>query len=168
MNISLSPQTRPRRLIRFRQAPAFSLVEVLFAVTFLLMVGLGMSALNSAAARLITSAETKLSAYALNEQALSYLSVQRKAQGESFSIGPCEFDQTCYIYCDPEALTLNCTLQTTSRAIQLGRSRLQYVTEFKARALTAGNTTSYLLLAKTSWGSGVNRSVTSGQVVDPR
>ena len=171
MNISLSPQTRPRRLIRFRQAPAFSLVEVLFAVTFLLMVGLGMSALNSAAARLITSAETKLSAYALNEQALSHLSILRKSQ-DTFSIAPCIVGETCYIFCDPETLTLGCTLQTTPRAVQLGRSRLQYVTEFKARLLTTGNTTldlqSYLLLAKTSWGSGVNRSVTSGQVVDPR
>jgi hypothetical protein len=145
-----------------RRSAGFSLIEVLFAVTFLVMVGLAMSSLNSAAARLVTTAETKLSAYALNEQTLSYLTILRKSQGSAFSVAPCSFGQACYISCPLDTLATNCALQTTPKALQLGRSRLQYVPE--VRITKSGN--SYLLLAKTSWGHGANRSVVSSQLIE--
>lgn len=140
----------------------FSLMEVLFAVTFLVMVGLAMSSLNAAASRLVTTAETKLSAYALNEQTLAYLTILRKSQGTNFSVAPCTIGQACYVYCPPDDLATSCTLQTSPKAVQLGRSRLQYVPE--VRITQSGS--SFLLLAKTSWGRGANRSVISSQLVN--
>jgi len=140
----------------------FSLIEVLFAVTFLIMVGVAMSSLNSAAARLVTAAETKLSAYALNEQTLAYVTILRKSQGTNFSVAPCSLGQVCYVACLPGNLAANCSLQTEPKAVQLGRSRLQYVPE--VRITQSGN--SFLLLAKTSWGRGANRSVVSSQLVE--
>lgn len=137
-------------------------MEVLFAVTFLMMVGLAMSSLNAAAARLVTTAETKLSAYAINEQTLSYLTILRKAKGGTFSIDPCKFGDTCYILCPPDSLADNCSLQSEPKAVQLGRSRLQYVPE--VRITQSGN--GFLLLAKTSWGRGANRSVVSSQFIE--
>lgn len=139
----------------------FSLIEVLFAVTFLILVGVAMSSLNSAAARLVTAGETKLSAYALNEQTLAYLTILRKSQGPSFSIAPCSVGATCYVSC-PTTLAATCSLATEPKAVQLGRSRLQYVSE--VRVTLSG--TSVLLLAKTSWGRGANRSVVSSQLVE--
>lgn len=141
---------------------AFSLIEVLFAVTFLILVGVAMSALNSAAARLVTTGETKLSAYALNEQSIAYLTILRKAQGASFSIAPCTVGQICYVECPSESLAATCSLSTEPKAVQLGRSRLQYVPE--VRITQSGS--SFLLLAKTSWGRGANRSVVSSQLVE--
>lgn len=140
----------------------FSLIEVLFAVTFLVMVGLAMSALNSAAARLVTAAETKLSAYALNEQSLAYLTILRKSQGENFSIAPCTLGQPCYISCPPDTLETECSLQTEPKPVQLGRSLLQYIPE--VRITQSGS--SFLLLAKTSWGRGANRNVISSQLIE--
>jgi Tfp pilus assembly protein PilV len=140
----------------------FSLIEVLFAVTFLMMVGVAMSSLNSAAARLVTAGETKLSAYALNEQTLAYLTILRKSQAANFSVAPCTVGQTCYVSCPASPLATNCSLSTEPKAVQLGRSRLQYVPE--VRITQSG--TSFLLLAKTSWGKGANRSVISSQLVE--
>jgi hypothetical protein len=141
---------------------AFSLIEVLFAVTFLVMVGVAMSALNSAASRLVTTSEVKVAAYALNEQTLSYVTILRKSQGDNFSVDPCALGETCYIVCPQEDLATNCAFAAEPKAVQLGRSRLQFVPELKVSEAGA----SYLVIATTSWGRGANRSVVSSQLVE--
>ncbi len=144
--------------------PGFSLIEVLFAVTFLTMVGLAMSSLNSAASRLVTTAEVKQAAYALNEQSLAYLTILRKSKGSTFltSVGPCVIGTVCYVFCPQDNLATNCSLSVTPKALQLGRSRLQFVPE----VTVTQSGSSFLLRAKTSWGRGANRSVVSSQLVE--
>lgn len=145
--------------------PAFSLIEVLFAVTFLIMVGLAMTALNSAAARLVSTGEVKVAGYALNNQSLAYITILRKAKGdrfEDFYSATCALGSTCYLACPQDNLNQACSLSPTPKAVQLGRSRLQYIPEIKVTKTGS----SYLVFARTSWGKGVNRSVVSSQLLE--
>jgi len=148
--------------LRRHSLVGFSLVEVLFAVSFLVMVGLAMSALNSAAARLITTTELKVAAYAMNDQSLAYVAILRKANGAAFSVAPCSLGTPCYVVCPADNLAANCSFSVTPKAVQLGRNRVQFVPEVKVTQTGS----SYLVLAKTSWGRGQNRSVISSQLLE--
>lgn len=150
--------------LRQRQQ-AFSLIEVIFAVSFLVMVGVAMSSLNSAASRLVTTAEIKGAAYALNEQSLSYVTILRESQGDTFEDSyksTCTLGETCYVTCDQSSLATNCSFSATTKAVQLGRSRLQFIPEITVTK--TGN--NFLVKAKTSWGKGANRSVISSQLLE--
>ncbi|QQG49829.1 MAG: hypothetical protein HZB70_03465 [Candidatus Berkelbacteria bacterium] len=148
-----------------RRKKAFSLIEVVFAVSFLIMVGVAMSSLNSAASRLVTTAETKGAAYALNEQSLSYVTILRESLGDTFKQtyeSSCVLGETCYVACSQDNLAQNCTLNADPKPVQLGRSRLQFVPEINV--INTGN--NYLVVAKTTWGKGANRSVVSSQLLE--
>jgi len=147
----------------------FSLVEVLFAVLFLILVGLAMSALNSAAVKLVTAAELQTSGYALNEQTMSYINLLSRTQGPNFETNytaSCALDSTCYVSCpsnvnDPNALATNCSLSSTPARVQLGRNRLQ----FTPSVVMTKTGSRYIVITTASWGSGVSKQVVSSQLL---
>ena len=145
----------------------FSLIEVLFAVSFLVMVGVAMATLNAAASRLITGTEIRVEAQALNEQALAFVALQRRTMGSEFAtnysgcITGTKGPKTCYVYCPPTQVDVSCTLTPTRKATTLGINKLQYVPSVLIK--TTG--TKYTVIATTSWGSGINRQITASQLI---
>jgi len=142
----------------------FSLLEVLFSVAFLILVGLAVIALNVASLRLITSSETKTTAYALNDEAISYLAVlfhtKSIAEFETLVLGEkdCDGPSGCYLRCSVTQLNQECSLEQMPDTVQLGRSRLSFVRQLRVSETPAGSD-KYLVHTSVSWGSGINREI---------
>src|SRR3989344_2928106 len=104
----------------------FSLIEVLFAIVFLILVGVAMASLNNAAARLTETTELKQIALGLNEQSLSFVALEKRTKRAAFatSYPNCVAGQTCYVIC-PTGASPTCTLQlqTTRATLQIGTSK---------------------------------------------
>ncbi|MEK7201952.1 MAG: hypothetical protein AAB669_00235 [Patescibacteria group bacterium] len=150
---------------------SFSLIEVIFAIAFLIMVGVAMATLNNAAARLTETTELKQIALGLNEQSLSFVALEKRTKGANFATtygtpAPPGLDcigegKTCYVVC-PVDTSGSCVLQKTKATIQIGTSKLQFVPSVVIR-LTG---TSYLVNATTSWGKGVQRQMTTARIIE--
>lgn len=139
--------------------PGFSLIEVLFAVLFLVMVAVAMSTLDTAALRLVSASELQVTAYGLNDEALAFVAIQKRTQANFPS--PCAVNtSSCFVAC-PVDLTA-CSLSQTRSSVVVGRSRLQYTRQVTITA----DESHYLVTAKTSWGSGANKQVTAIQLVE--
>lgn len=147
----------------------FSLIEVLFAVTFLVLVGMAMITLNAASSRLVATSELKVSAQALADEAINFIALQKKTLPSGG--GPGSFaatyaacidgGKTCYVNC-PTTITASCTLTPTATAIQIGQSKLSYS---RLVNITSVPTNQYLVKVKTSWGSGIGRQITINQLL---
>lgn len=164
MRKQLSSRSIGQPAVRLKRG--FSLIEVLFAVAFLIMVGLAMAALNTAAARLITSTEIRVEAQSLNEQTLAYVALQRKTLGSQFDttyVGCISTDgsKTCYVTCPPTQVDGACTLSSTRKTITLGNNKLQYEPSVVIKS-TSGK---YTLIATTSWGGGINRQIVASELI---
>lgn len=149
---------------------SFSLIEVIFAIAFLIMVGVAMATLNNAAARLTETTELKQIALGLNEQSLSFVALEKRTKGTNFATtyGPplagidCIGEgKTCYVVC-PVDTSLSCVLQKTKATLQVGTSKLQFESSVVIRS--TGN--SYLVNATTSWGKGVQRQMTTARIIE--
>lgn len=148
-----------------KNAPGFSLIEVLFAVAFLVMVGLAMTALNAAALKVIVSNEITTTASVLNDEALAYLALQRKVTShdefmETIKAVGCDSDG-CFVNC-PITLTSGCTLEKTPAPVSLGRSKLSFRREVHIAEASNGVTAR----ATTRWGTGVRNQATAYQFLD--
>lgn len=145
----------------------FSLIEVIFAIAFLIMVGVAMATLNNAAARLTETTELKQIALGLNEQSLSFVALEKRTKGNAPITGfaaaypNCVAGQTCYVAC-PSDTSQNCALQVTKATVQIGTSKLPFVPSVVIRSTG----TSYLVNATTSWGKGVQRQMTTARIIE--
>ncbi len=148
----------------------FSLIEVLFAVAFLILVGVAMASLNNAAARLTETTELKQMALGLNEQSIAFVALAKRTMGANFAVTSpykeCISDDgktSCYVVC-PTGQNPTCTLQlqTTRATLQIGTSKLQ----FEPRVVIRPTGTSYLVNATTAWGKGVQRQLTTARIVE--
>jgi Tfp pilus assembly protein PilV len=148
-----------------KNSPAFSLIEVLFAVAFLVMVGLAMTALNAAALKVIVSNEITTTASVLNDEALAYVALQRTVTAhdefmETMKANGCDSDG-CFVNC-PTTLTSSCTLDKSPAPVSLGRSKLSYRREL--RVIEAGH--GVTVRATTRWGTGIRNQATAYQFLD--
>lgn len=152
-----------------RKQYAFTLIEVLFAISFLIMVGVALSALNSAATRFVTATELKTSGNGLNEQALAVVSLLAKTDSNFYNnyvsasgVRKCG-TADCYLIC-PENVAMACSIETTKQSIRLGENRMPFTTLVKIKEITG--TTSYSVSAATSWGNGTRDQVSAAQIIE--
>lgn len=144
----------------------FSLIEVLFAVAFLMMIGVGMTTLNAAASRLIAIAEIKTIALALNEQAAAYMSLAKKTNSAAFGdqFSDC-YGTGCYLLC-PNNVSEDCGVIESRRAFQVGNSKLQFAIFMNVRAIDLSSS-SELLTVTSSWGQGSSRQLRTVHILEP-
>lgn len=148
---------------------SFSLIEVIFAIAFLIMVGVAMATLNNAAARITETTELKQIALGLNEQSLSFVAIEKRTKGAGFviaygpspGIGCIGEGKTCYVVC-PVDTSEDCVLQATKATLQVGTSKLP----FEPSVIIRSTGTSYLVNATTSWGKGVQRQMTTARIIE--
>lgn len=144
---------------------AFSLIEVLFAVAFLIMVGLAMTALNTAALKVIVNNEITTTASVLNDEALAYVALARKAGVDEFSelmkAAGCD-DIGCFVNC-PTSLGSGCTLEKSPAPVTLGRSKLSFKRELLIRLPSSGGMT---VKATVRWGTGIKNQATAYRFLD--
>ncbi|MDP3992894.1 MAG: hypothetical protein Q8Q05_01630 [bacterium] len=146
---------------------SFSLIEVIFAIAFLIMVGVAMATLNNAAARITETTELKQIALGLNEQSLSFVALMKRTMGANFATTQpyqgCIGGASCYVICPPDT-SLVCVLKPTDakEAVQIGTSKLQFVPSVVIRSTD----TSYLVNATTSWGKGVQKQMTTARIIE--
>lgn len=144
---------------------AFSLIEVLFAIVFLILVGVAMAALNNAAARLTETTELKQMALGLNEQSIAFVALEKRTKGSAFAAAypNCVAGQTCYVVC-PTGTSPTCTLQlqNTKATLQIGTSKLQ----FEPRVIIRPTGTSYLVNATTAWGKSGQKQLTTARIIE--
>lgn len=144
---------------------AFSLIEVLFAITFLVLVGVAMISLNSAAARLTAASEIKQVALGLNEQAISFIALEKRTKSDFATI----YDdcigggKVCYVDC-PEDIKTDCTITPTRSSIQLGANKLQFSQSITI--IPTGSTGQLLINVTSSWGSGPRSQLSTARVVE--
>ena len=152
--------------------PAFSLIEVLFAITFLILVGVAMATLNNTASRLTEATELKDTALALNEQSLSFIALARRTNANFATTAPYQncislSAQTppvpCYVIC-PVITTQSCTLQSTKAAVTIGTNKLQFTPSVLIRPTGANGR--YLVNATVSWGAGVSKQLTLARIIE--
>jgi len=147
----------------------FSLIEVLFAITFLVLVGVAMLSLNNATVRITETTELKQIALGLNEQSLAFVALEKRTKGAEFAntygsppgIDCIGTNKTCYVVC-PIATGGTCLLQKTRATVQLGTSKLQF--EPKVIIRQAGK--SYLVNATVSWGNGLQKQMTTARIIE--
>jgi len=156
-----------------KKIDGFSLIEVVFAAAFLIMVGVAMMALNAAASRLVTTAELKMTAEGLNEEALNVMALKKKTltatdafqttDGTSSCVGA-----SCYVVCDPQTIDQACSIVKTPQGVRVTTSRNTYTTEIKISTLTNvdADKNKYLVIALTSWGSGINKQLKGARILE--
>lgn len=142
----------------------FSIIEVLFAVAFLVMVGLAMISLNAAAVRLINNAELQTAANSLNEEAVAVVAIAKKTDPTAFAVALINYDcaNGCYVECPTELIATSCSLTNTPAPVQLGRNKLQFVRTVR---ITDAGSGSHQVQATTSWGAGERRQTTTVQTI---
>lgn len=149
----------------------FSLIEVLFAVAFLILVGVAMASLNNAAARLTETTELKQMALGINEQSLAFVSLAKRTMGSAFATTSpykecisADGSTTCYVICPTGTTNPTCALvlQATKATLQIGTSKLQ----FEPKVVIRPTGTSYLVNATTSWGKGAQKQMTTARIIE--
>lgn len=143
----------------------FSLIEVIFAISFLIMVGIALSALNAASVRFVNIVELKTTGNALNEQALGFMALEATKSDfkNKYIDGGKNCDgSSCYLIC-PEVLNQRCDVENTKNSIRLGESRVPFTTMISIKELTAqGGVT---VTATTDWGNGWRNQVVASQFI---
>ena len=153
----------------------FSLIEVLFAVAFLILVGVAMASLNNAAARLTETTELKQVALGLNEQSLAFVALMKRTLGDDPDTGfaatspykQCIGGASCYVICPPTDTSQDCVLKPTNskEAVKIGTSKLQFTPAVVIR-VADGSTNRYLVNATTSWGKGAQKQMTTARIIE--
>lgn len=144
----------------------FSIIEVLFAVAFLIMVGLAMISLNAAALRLINGAELQTVANGLNEESIAVVALVKKTDPSGFEayLNSLNCATECYVDCPADNLSQTCRLSSERKAVQLGRNKLQFTRTVVVKRV--GATDSYNVQATVRWGSGASRETTATEVIE--
>jgi len=154
---------------------SFSLIEVLFAIAFLIMVGVAMISLNTAAARLTAASEVKQVALGLNEQAISFIALEKRTKSDfgttyaecitipSGDEGEGSSDKTCYVSCPTDVKTA-CSLATDRSSVQLGANKLQFTQAVIIRETGSGG--QLLINSTSSWGSGPRSRLSTARVIE--
>lgn len=157
----------------YSRTPGFSLIEVLFAITFLILVGVAMVSLNNAAARLTATTELKQIALGLNEQSLAFVALKKRTLGNDPLTGfaktyaTCVAGQTCYVVCPPNSgnsSTCPLQIQTTKATLNVGTAKAPFTPTVVIRPTGAGGR--YLVNATTSWGKGVQKQLTTARIIE--
>lgn len=143
----------------------FSLIEVVFAISFLIMVGVAMTVLNAAAARLIALSEIRMTALGLNEQAKSFVALEKRLNGLNARF-PQHTDPNSeyYVLCDADEVSQGCTVSPDRQSQFIGRARINYTT--RVSFVQIAGTTQYIVRATTAWGGGGARQIVTGQVLE--
>lgn len=142
----------------------FSLIEVLFAITFLILVGVAMASLNTVAARLTAATELKQVALSLNEQAISFVALEKRTKTNFAASYPdCAAGQTCFVVC-PTDTSQPCVLQAQKASIKVGTALLQFTSQVVIRPTGAFGR--YLVNATAIWGNGISRQATLARIVE--
>lgn len=168
----------------------FSLLEVLFVVGFLVVIGVAITSLNRAALNLIVSAETRTVAHGVAEDGTAYLVAKAKAttyasfiSGLGLPAGTCTADaqgyyssaSPCIVYIScPTAenatvhLTDPCVISATEKNVLVGISKLKFVTKVSissSEAAVSPPQANIQLLTTTSWSKRVNERVVVGKAI---
>jgi len=145
----------------------FSLIEVLFSITFLILVGVAMATLNNAASRLTATTELKQTALSLNEQSLSFVSLEKRTKSNFATVyASCISGNptvSCYVNC-PATTSQPCVLQTTKAPVTIGQDKLQFTPSVVIRP--AGPNGRYLVNATVSWGTGIQKQLTLARIIE--
>jgi len=146
---------------------AFSLLEVLFSITFLVIVGTAVLSLNVATLKLITNSEIKTTAQALNDEVTSFLAVKYRADITSSKTNfaalikglnwDCTDSNGCYLNCSSDDLSQDCSVGEAKAGSQLGRSRLVYYRQLFLSPQPSGYTTRIEI----SWGNSFGNQIVS-------
>ncbi len=140
---------------------AFSLVEVLFAVAFLTMVGVAMMALNATAIRITEVAELKIMATGLVTEAVQSAALERKASAVWDLPASCK-TTGCYVLCAAD--TAKCTFTANRQTTRLGSGKVQFETKLTSRVADVSG--HIIVTGTTNWGSGLNRQVTASKYLE--
>jgi len=151
----------------------FSLIEVLFAVTFLIMVGLATTALNTAVLKVIVNNEITTTASVLNDESLAFVALERKVRAKGTTPGNGDFltfieksncHQTtgCFVSCPVADLSQSCSLEKNAVPVVLGRSRLRYTQAVTIVLVGSG----FSIKTTTRWGNGARDQATAHQFID--
>ncbi|MDO8649994.1 MAG: hypothetical protein Q7K33_01660 [Candidatus Berkelbacteria bacterium] len=162
------------RQLFHRSKSAFSLIEVLFAIAFLVLVGVAMASLNNAAARLTETTELKQMALGLNEQSIAFVALMRRTMGANFATTQpyqgCIGEASCYVICPPTDINQDCVLKSTNakEAVKIGTSKLQFTPSVIIREAFGTGVTNkrYLVNATTSWGKGAQKQLTTARIIE--
>lgn len=148
----------------------FSLIEVLFAIVFLLIVGVGVTALNNAASRLIETTELKIMALSLNEQSVAYTALKKRTLGTAgfnalISCTPAVgTDCVRYVLC-PATPGQECVISSQAGSVQVGSAKISFQPKVTFKADPEGGD-KLLVVATTSWGRGIQRQIISSQIIE--
>jgi Tfp pilus assembly protein PilV len=143
----------------------FSIIEVLFAISFLVMVGMAMISLNNNALRLVSSAELQTAVNALNEEALSVVTILHRTDPNfSANVTALDCGNRCYLACPTNDLGATCSLSAARQVVQLGDSKLSLERAVKIAA-DQSMSGSYVVNAQTKWGSGIGRQSTTSLIL---
>lgn len=145
----------------------FTLLEVLFAVAFLILVGVAMTVLNGAGLRLISNSELSTVATNLSEESVAYLTIIRHYNPSAFdttmSAYGCSTGAGCYVNC-PTTMTSRCSLQSTPVYTTIGNYRVKFLRKILVTKAASG--THYILQSTISWGSSATTQEVIRQYLD--
>lgn len=158
-----------------KQKAGLSIIEVIFAISFLAIVGIAMLILSTTALRLSSTNDRSAAATSLNQEALTVVMMTRRADAN--------FAQTinslgcsgagCYLSCPSVPLSGACQLSATASPIVLGDDRTRYQRQVKIEPIIGEgepgqgpSTIGYAVQTTTSWGAGLNRKVSASARID--
>jgi hypothetical protein len=143
--------------------PSFSLIEVIFSASLLIMVGVAMASLNNAAARLVANSEIKLTAQGVNDQALAFLAI--KYYQSNPKEDPCKNLATCFVVCDVNKFTNEndfCQVSVNREGIRLESFKQPLITQINIQQ----SDSQLLAVATTSWGNGIQRQIKGARILE--
>lgn len=141
----------------------FSLIEAVFAIAFLVLIGVAMSVLSSSALDITSRTEVKATAVSLNEEALSIIALKRRSN-PNFSQEIVENNCSssgCYLNCPTNALNAVCEFSRLDSPITVGASKAPF-----HRRIQIEQSSGYLVTSTTSWGTGTNKQIKASLKLD--
>lgn len=142
----------------------FSLIEAVFAIAFLVLVGVAMSVLSSSALGITSRTEVKATAASLNEEALSIIALKRRSN-PSFSQEIVDNNCStggCYLNCPTNPLNAACEFSPNDSPITVGANKVPFHRRIQVETQGSG----YLVTSTTSWGSGANKQIRASLKLD--
>ena len=153
---------------------AFTLLEVIFAISFLIMLAMAIISLDLIGLKMMNNTEIKTVAYALQDETSSFV---QYCVNKSDAVG-CEQVEalapqatgtisTVYINCpvlkvDPN--TNKCSLSNEPVSVTVGDSRLKYIRKV---ILKKKDDTNILVEISTSWGNGDKNKIETTKTMRP-
>lgn len=154
----------------------FTLLEVIFAVSFLVLLGMAIISLDLVGLKMMNESELKTVAYGLHDEARGFVKLCLKEP----TINGCEgvngkktelknaqdiitFNVNCpFVDATPE----NCTLSENETSIvSVGTSKLKYARTAKISRADTVSSTPYTVIIKTEWGNGDRNNITTTELI---